>query len=522
MKIKTLKINGFKKFEKFEIAFNDRLSVIVGENEVGKSTILSAIDIVLNQTEFYKQDISLLRFFNTKQIDSFFSSGNKKDLPKIDIELFIDFNDSTETSHFNGLHYNDSNSKKEALSGIKFVYEFDKDFENQVDFQNLADNKVIPIEYYKSSWNTFQGKSYRRQLLRINNIFLDNSSNRHDLYGGYARQLYAATISDSIHRELSTKLKSKLNSFIDENRSVLELEKNVKRQIGFDNSKSNILKLIDIFENDISIQDMGKGRENVIKTEMALQKNNFDLILIEEPESHLSHSNTRKLIDTLSAFTDEQLIVTSHSPQIVSRLNLSNIIWISDFEAKSLSSLNSETAQYFEKIDNLDILKFILSEKVILVEGAAEYIMFEALYNKIKKTNLDSKGIEVISMGSISYNRYKEIANLLNKKVAVITDNDGNSEKIKSAKVDGEFGIFMGKQIEDWTLETAFYSLNKEFFDTLYKDVKTKDEYNGINCPKALAHMLKNKTANAMEIEKNIDKLEIPDYLVEAINWISE
>lgn len=512
MKIKTLKINGFKKFEKFEISFNDRLSVIVGENEVGKSTILSAIDIVLNQTEFYKQDISLLRFFNIKQIDSFFSSGDKKDLPKIDIELFIDFGGSTETSHFSGLHYSNSKSKQEIHSGIKFVYEFDKDFESQVNFEDLANNKVIPIEYYKASWNTFQGKSYRRQLLRKNNIFLDNTSNRYDLYGGYARQLYSATISDSIHRELSTKLKSKLNSFIAENRPVLELDRDTKRQIGFDNSKSNILKLIDIFENDISIQDMGKGRENVIKTEMALQENKFDLILIEEPESHLSHSNTRKLIEMLSSFTDEQLIVTSHSPQIVSRLNLSNIIWISNFEAKSLSNLNKDTAHYFEKIDN----------KVILVEGAAEYIMFEALYNKIKKTNLDSKGIEVISMGSISYNRYKEIANLLNKKVAVITDNDYSQEKIDNAQIDNEFGIFMGNKIEDWTLEVAFYNLNQNFFDTFYKDVKTKDEYNGMTCPKALAHMLKNKTANAMEIEKSIDKLVIPSYLVEAINWISE
>ncbi len=47
--IKKLYIDGLKRFEHFEIEFNERLSILVGENEAGKSTILEAIRIVLNQ-----------------------------------------------------------------------------------------------------------------------------------------------------------------------------------------------------------------------------------------------------------------------------------------------------------------------------------------------------------------------------------------------------------------------------------------------------------------------------------------
>lgn len=49
--------------------------------------------------------------------------------------------------------------------------------------------------------------------------------------------------------------------------------------------------ILTIYENDISIENMGKGKENMIKTETALDKdaNRSDIILIEEPESHLSH-----------------------------------------------------------------------------------------------------------------------------------------------------------------------------------------------------------------------------------------
>lgn len=42
---------------------------------------------------------------------------------------------------------------------------------------------------------------------------------------------------------------------------------------------------------------LGKGEEDIIKTSLSLKKkSNLSLILLEEPESHLSYSNTRKQI----------------------------------------------------------------------------------------------------------------------------------------------------------------------------------------------------------------------------------
>ena len=47
--IKSLHIEGFKKFAVLDINFNEHMNILVGENEAGKSTILEAIKIVLNQ-----------------------------------------------------------------------------------------------------------------------------------------------------------------------------------------------------------------------------------------------------------------------------------------------------------------------------------------------------------------------------------------------------------------------------------------------------------------------------------------
>ncbi len=64
MIIKALRIKGFKKFRELEVKFNDEISVIVGENKSGKSSLLLALDIALNQSVFNRADSSLDRYLN--------------------------------------------------------------------------------------------------------------------------------------------------------------------------------------------------------------------------------------------------------------------------------------------------------------------------------------------------------------------------------------------------------------------------------------------------------------------------
>ena len=47
--IKSLHIDGFKKFISLDVQFNEHMNILVGENEAGKSTLLDALKTVLNQ-----------------------------------------------------------------------------------------------------------------------------------------------------------------------------------------------------------------------------------------------------------------------------------------------------------------------------------------------------------------------------------------------------------------------------------------------------------------------------------------
>lgn len=48
MRVKSIKLTNFKKFKDEHFEFNDDVNIFVGDNNAGKSTILEALEIVLN------------------------------------------------------------------------------------------------------------------------------------------------------------------------------------------------------------------------------------------------------------------------------------------------------------------------------------------------------------------------------------------------------------------------------------------------------------------------------------------
>ena len=48
--IKSLHIEGFKKFVILDVQFNEHMNILVGENEAGKSTILAALKMCIRDS----------------------------------------------------------------------------------------------------------------------------------------------------------------------------------------------------------------------------------------------------------------------------------------------------------------------------------------------------------------------------------------------------------------------------------------------------------------------------------------
>lgn len=81
---------------------------------------------------------------------------------------------------------------------------------------------------------------------------------------------------------------------------------------------------------------------------------------------------------------ESQIIIATHNSMIASRLNLNNILWIgADGIVRSLASVSSETAKFFVKAVDNGLLRLLLAENIILVEGPTEALLVPEFYEQI-------------------------------------------------------------------------------------------------------------------------------------------
>lgn len=58
------KIKNFKKFREYEIYFDPKRNILVGDNEAGKSTILTAIELVLSGSRSKVESLGIEALLN--------------------------------------------------------------------------------------------------------------------------------------------------------------------------------------------------------------------------------------------------------------------------------------------------------------------------------------------------------------------------------------------------------------------------------------------------------------------------
>lgn len=531
--IKSIFIKGFKKFREFDMAFNNQMNIFVGENEVGKSTVLNAIKLVLNQDYRYADKAVLEDLFNVDLIKSFKENPSIENLPKIYIELELELNPSGKNAEY---FWGEHNLSRTAKYGISFTCEFDEEL--GCDIAGLKENSEIPYEYYMLRWNTFSGMPYNLLKKPLTFLFLNTSEQgRYSSFNYYTRNVFENSFSDSQKLEIKNRFRNSLKIDFGKIDSV-QLEND--RVFGIDSKKVILENILSIFAQGVSLENHGSGMESLIKTEIALnRKDEFNVVLMEEPENHLSFTNMQKMISIVSQRNESsQLFIATHSSMIASRLDLRNVFWITEGQAHSLQNVAPEVATFFTKAVNNNFLQLLLSKKVILVEGPTEFLLVPEFYEQETGKTIFNDQVTIISCNGISYKKYLQIAEHTDKRIAVLTDNDKNENgQIQSAAAlnsaykeqKEKFRIFMAQDANQWTWEVCLYHSNeailKEFIESSFQK-EAAYKYNGEDYGPYIGYMLNHKADFAFEIlNKNLirkNNLKMPDYVKEAIQWVSE
>lgn len=519
--IEKIILHNFKRFNHLELEVDEKINILIGDNESGKSSIIEAIDLVSKGSRQKIESIGLERLFNIDAIKHFMETDirNINDLPQMFVELYFTPIHDEELEGCN-------NSKNINTCGIKMICSPNDDYSRDISNIISLPDAVFPIEYYKIEFYTFSGAPYNGYTKKINTLLIDNSQiGSPKAMREYVKDIYYSSLSDENRRQTRHEYHNAKTSF---QRQFLSQYSTIIEPYEFavkETSEDNIETDITLTHNNIPIENKGTGKQCFIKTEMALKKSieNIDTVLIEEPETHLSYMNMLKLIDKIKETSNRQLFISTHSDLIASRLNLKKCILLNSTSQDiiKLNDISEDTAKFFMKAPDNNLLQFILSNKVMLVEGDAEFILMEALYKNTQGKNLATSGIGVISVDGKCFKRYLEVAKILNIKTVVITDNDKDYENNISKNYEEyiedcpNIKIFSDSNNERNTFEVCIYKDNKDKLDELFKGkprTKTIQEY-----------MLDNKAEVAFEILCKIaDELIVPDYIKNAIRWIDE
>jgi putative ATP-dependent endonuclease of OLD family len=545
MHIEKIKIKNFKCFkEQFELILNENVNIIVGENEAGKSTIIEAINLTLSgwfKGRYIHNELNEY-IFNKETIKEYILSLQTKAPlapPLIKIEIFLS---ADAPSLFKG----DQNSERTDSIGLSFNIEFDEKYlpEYQILFQSES-IKSLPIEYYNFYWESFaRDERITPRLIPIKPALIDSSNGRlqngSDIYisriiKDFLDQKEIVDVSQA-HRKMKDVFMQQ-DSIININRKI-QTDSNIsnkKVELSVElSSKNSWENSLVTYLDEIPFHHIGKGEQCIIKTKLALSHKKTlesNVLLIEEPENHLSHTKLNELIhDLKKGAEDKQIIVTTHSSFIANKLGLDSIILLNAQKTITFKDLEDETFTYFKRLAGYDTLRLILSNKSILVEGDSDELIIQKAYSEKHNGKLPIEdGIDVISVGT-SFLRFLQIAEKINKPVTVITDTDWSLEQLESkykdyigenkkpnilisydsVMDDGDFTI-SGKPYNYNTLEPKLLKANSiEKFNLIFnKEYTTVDEFH--------KYMKSHKTECALKIFDTEETIIFPHFISDVI-----
>ena len=542
MFIKKIKIHNFKCFKDFEIELNEGLNIIVGDNNAGKSTILEAINLALTGMIHGKSIWNELSqyLFNKDSVDEYIK--NHGELPYIEIEVYFGGNDCP---LMNG---NGNSEKDDKAEGFRLKIFFNEDYrEEYQSFVKNGDINSLPIEYYDVVWESFAREKITIRNIPYKSSLIDSSEYKYqsgnDLY--LSRIIKNILETDDIiaisqaHRKMTdtfsndTSIES-INKKIKGISTLTDKKIALSVELGTKNAWENgLITHLD----DIPFHYVGKGEQCIVKTEIALAKRNSQntgIILLEEPENHLSHSRLNQLINCISnKYQSKQILISTHSSFVANKLGLENLLLLNNPKIVKFTNLTPDTFNFFKKIAGYDTLRMLLCKKAILCEGDSDELVIQKAYMQNNENLLPIEdGIEVISVG-ISFLRFLELAEKINIKISVVTDNDGNIEALKKKyskylndKNNKNIKICFDKKIDTGNLKIGDKSYN---YNTLEPKILKSNNLETLNRifrtsykkeDELRIHMKSNKTECALKIFDSEEVIKIPEYIMEAIKWV--
>lgn len=568
MYIRTVEIENYRAFKKFEIKLSP-LSLIIGENEAGKTNLFSALTLPLNSNDisFNKKRLSVSDI-NREAIKDFYQAiiDDKEDdeiktlTPKVRIEVeFTEPKNIIEEGVVGKWIIGE-----EADDSYKIRYDFrPKDADHFLKtakdllegIKDIKDTRWfnLPIELYDyditQSNNGLKVSYSDLRLISINSI----NAERDDFAESNTQKsndILTKMLISSLLDSDKAKINSAYTSFFDAIENTETFEKIVTPDPDFENffdeivdklecipslpNLKSILSNITLKSGESYLYQRGLGYRNLVYIYLLFEffkgnKNALNLCCIEEPEAHLSVNNLRFATDFIYKSTQKdgsslQTLISSHSPQVINKLELTNVIVLSGNDAIHLTDSKKQLTNYLRKRPNFDILKLLLSNKTVLVEGTTEEMLINAI---LYRDNKNVSSLEVISIEQTGFTTFMDVWLQVNKgntkkRLSIIRDYDENdTTKNKHEKYDTDNDNIRVRTTTKYTLEDDLAEAdgNLDRLNTLFKKTYRTSKQMAEFLKKSKAERML-KIADSILDENNEGSIKLPKHIQEALDFM--
>ena len=320
-----------------------------------------------------------------------------------------------------------NNSLGADMAGIRLLIELNEDYRTEFDaYLREHQGGSLPVEYYTVRWYSFANNGVTARSIPFDSTIIDTTSAK--TFSGTDR--YIGSIIDQVlsaaqrvalslsYRRMRQSFSQEtdvvaINTFLAENAGDVS---NKTLTVGVDTSaRSTWEASLSPYLDDLPFTHAGKGEQSAVKMKLAMRAAGAaHVLLVEEPENHLSFSSMTQLIDKIAALsTAQQVIIATHSSFVLNKLGVDNVILFSARGHIKLDQLPTDTHDYFMKLPGHDTLRLILAKQAILVEGPSDELIVQRAFKDHHGVSPLARGVDVISVNSLAFKRFLQIAQRL-------------------------------------------------------------------------------------------------------------
>lgn len=547
MYLSSIEINNFRCFgTKQTVEFHKGLNVLVGENDSGKSAILDAIRIVLGTTDQSWCRIDLSDFHNED--------------PSSEIKIVCKFSDLSEdekSAFLECLSYETQTDKDgneitiyslylhwtcKYLTGFKtprIITNINSGINGDGPTPSQESRELLKTTYLRPLRDAYTNMQAGRgsRLSQILNSISDLKQGENEYVDGMnLNELSLVGIANLSNKLLAEHPQiEKTNTEIGTIMSDKMLLKGDGVTTNFEVSgtnQSDDKKLMSLLEKiDLSVHKksqyghVGLGTSNILSMACELLLNRGEessFLLIEEPEAHIHVQRQVRLIRALQEEaakddSDNQIILTTHSPTLASVVKLENLIVLKDTVPYSLSNdktkLNDDDYKFLERYLDATKANLFFAKGVIIVEGPSEELLLPTIA-KLLNMDLTEYGVSIVNVRSTGLRRYARIFQrknedeILNIPIACITDRDVMPDCAPSICIKSEYSD-----------KSKWPEISKRKWKTESEFLTDEDKVDYINNikNKADGQMVRTFVANDWTFEYDLAKSGLQEEILEAV-----